>query len=255
LLAFAVTSLLVGACTVTVDDDPDTDDIGDEDDDIGIDDQDSFDDDFSNDDFEPIDSLDDDSETETETETESDTTDEGGDSDAGSDPGETTGEDTATDDTSEPTDVTEEPDAGDTGTESPSETETDVATDTDTDTDTGECTLPEAAHPSCNACLAESCAEEFTACYCEPGCAEQLEAVTACFKMKHTPDNPSADPATDFSDCEAEVGGDMLSDNYYLVVSCAGTPYEPPADAGEDPYNRTEGDGTCTNACFDLFSF
>ena len=36
---------------------------------------------------------------------------------------------------------------------------------------------------------------------------------------------------------------------------CAGTPYEPPADAGEDPYNRAEGDGTCTNACFDLFSF
>jgi hypothetical protein len=119
-----------------------------------------------------------------------------------------------------------------------------------------DCMLPEADPPSCEACLADSCEMEYTACGCDPDCAAQLLALKECYEMKNTVDNPSAMPEDDWNACLDEVGGENASDKLYDVLSCAGDPYMPPADsAGEDPYNRVEGDSNCTLACFALYSF
>jgi hypothetical protein len=268
LLVLAVSSIVASACTVTVDDDPDTDGDGDNSD-LTFGDQESSPDFGDSSGFEPISDLGSDEEsTEEVTATESETTtapvasDDAGapTTEAPATTDEATEADGGSDESSNATDettATGEDTASETSPASSDSETGDTATDDTTATGMHECELPDSEAPSCEACLDDSCEDAYYACGCDTTCAAQLTAVRACFEMKHTFDNPSDAPNDDFAACEEEVGGDDgLSDKYYDVTSCAGEGYVPPADSmEEDPYGRTEGDGLCSAACFQLYTF
>jgi hypothetical protein len=141
-----------------------------------------------------------------------------------------------------------------------------ASTDADTATeaaepDSGEalfCDLPESAPPSCEACLTDSCRDEYEACHCDPTCAVELQTVRDCFDAKHSFDEPSEDLAGDWADCEREAEGEdgELSDQYEALIGCAGASYVPLEEfAEDDPYNRTDGDDNCTAPCFEAWAF
>jgi hypothetical protein len=260
LLVLAVSSIVASACTVTVDDDPDTN--NNSDDDLTIGNQEPGPDFSDESGFEPVSDLGSEEET---TASEQDTTAPAATDDAGAptteEPG-TTAEPTEADGgTDESTGSAEE--TATTGDDTATEMET-MPASSGTDTETGDaaapgmhaCELPESAPPSCEACLDTYCEDEYYACGCDTDCATQLAAVRACFAMKHTFESPSDAPGEDWDACEEEAGGDALSDKYFDVTSCAGADYMAPADSmEEDPYGRTDGDGVCSGACFQLYSF
>lgn len=258
LLAVAVSSVLFGACTVTTGSgDGSDDDSFEDDDDVQIDDQETtFDDDFEDDDFQDPDELDDDTQTDTDAGPTDDETTTDETTSETTDTGETTSEEDGGDATDETTSDSTETDAGTTDDTTDDTTETGETTD-EGDGGPAACMLPEAEPPACEACLAESCGTEYEACFCDPTCAAELEAVRTCYAEKNTLDNPSEDQAGDWAVCEEMAQGDdgELSTTYYDLLSCAGAPYMPADESAEDPYGRTMGDGTCTAACFGLFSF
>ncbi|MBT9557709.1 MAG: hypothetical protein IV100_16865 [Myxococcales bacterium] len=119
------------------------------------------------------------------------------------------------------------------------------------------CDLPEAEPPACGACLQDSCLEAYQACYCNSTCAKQLDAVRTCFATKNTVDKPSKAPESDFAACEVSVGVTDISQDYRKVTNCIIAEFTSPEDgedAAEDPYSRTDGDGTCTWVCFEVFT-
>jgi hypothetical protein len=232
----ALSACFASACTVTV---GDGDGEGVDDEDLPIGPQQPFD----------GGGLDDETETETETETEptSEPT-----PDASTDDGPAT--DSGSTDPTETETETEVPDASTDDTSTDTSTD-EVPTDTGGEPDGGMCMLPTAEPGSCNACQQDECGSQYTACQCDEACSVQFASLQDCFLELHSADEPSAFPEEDWDLCFGEATGDMPSDLLYGLLDCIAEPFEPEADAGADPYDRAAGDGQCTFACFDLYSF
>lgn len=141
---------------------------------------------------------------------------------------------------------TAEPDAAE-----PNTSESDTA---ESDGTGVQCELPESAPPNCEACLAESCETQYTACFCNEECRAQFEKVRDCFSGYNTFDEPSDDPSGDWATCEEEAG--ELSALYDDLMSCVASEYISPEEgAADDPWLRTDGDSQCSAACFGMFAF
>jgi hypothetical protein len=237
----ATGSLLLGACTVTVSDDPDA---FDDDDDLNIGNPSPFDGgDLGTDPTTEETETEDTEDTETESTSE---TDAGGDTEESEDAGEL------------PTDTSTVPDASTDDTEEPVvDSGTEDTEDTSEFPDAApECSLDTFEPPSCEACLQDECGDEYSACECDSDCSVQLATLRSCYAELNTSDAGSLDPEGDWELCLGQAGGDNPSDLLYEVLACAGEPYtSDPANPEEDPYGRVDMDGQCTYACFSLYSF
>lgn len=160
------------------------------------------------------------------------------------------GNSATTDDPTDPRDEAKD----DAATPSAEETKHDAASET-TEPDGNACeVLSEAEPPSCEACLVDACAEQYAACFCDVDCMAQFDQVRECFLMHNSFDAPSDDPSGDWATCEAEAG--EPSPLYDDLMACVAADYVPPEQGAEDdPWGRTDGDGQCSAACFDLFAF
>lgn len=147
------------------------------------------------------------------------------------------------------------PNAGEPDAAAPATAESNAAENTtEPNNETAACELPESAPPSCEACLADSCEMQYQACACDEDCMAQFARVRECFSMYNSFDEPSENPGDDWATCEDEAG--ELSELYHDLMGCVAADYIPPEEgAADDPWIRTEGDGQCTAACFDLFAF
>lgn len=100
---------------------------------------------------------------------------------------------------------------------------------------------------SCTECLNFNCSQEWYACCGEPGCVDRWTEILDCVA------NPmSEDPLEDVDRCANSVapGGDQFNDTDAMIalISCVNEEFSGNPD--DDPLGHQPGDGTCTLACY-----
>lgn len=107
------------------------------------------------------------------------------------------------------------------------------------------------AADTCEACMATSCCEERKACASSSACAAEWSSIKKCMDDKDLANNIPDDALMELQECLAAAAPKMdqlnLSDETFGLTECIGMAV---MDAGAG----MEGDGTCTEACYGVFT-
>lgn len=100
----------------------------------------------------------------------------------------------------------------------------------------------------CDQCMAADCTQAYTLCACDPECSAAFDMLHACYVDKGYDLDNQPLSEDEYADCQAMSGepGTLLHE----LVSCV----EGPLEADSDDGMRFAGDGTCTMACYGMFS-